>query len=73
MWTRKVVGASKYNHGRNHDPRVWDKDYTPTDMIFKARTEEEATRKGRKYWEEAEIGVGSFIMVLDDGGIAENG
>jgi len=65
MWNRKVVGACKYNHGRNHDPRVFDENFTPTDMVFRARSHKEATRKGGKFWRDAELGTGSFIMVID--------
>jgi len=65
LWNRKVVGASPHNHGRNHDPRVFDRDYTPTTITFRARSRQEAERKGCKFWEEAELGKGSFIMAID--------
>ncbi len=62
MYRRVVVGVSPHHHGRNHDPRVFDKEYSPTGVTFRARTYEEAMRKGDRLWRDAEIGVGSFIM-----------
>ena len=58
------IGPVTYSTGRYWDGRVVHiDDYRPTRITFRARNQLEAIRKGDKFWREAEIGMGSFVMI----------
>jgi hypothetical protein len=46
----------------NIDGRYLEDKWTPTTVTFKARSEGEAMKKAKKFWEEGEFGMGSIIV-----------
>ncbi|MFZ2937628.1 MAG: hypothetical protein WA066_02865 [Candidatus Omnitrophota bacterium] len=47
----------------NLDGRYLDNKWTPTKVIFKARNENEAMKKARKFWDDGQFGMGSIIVI----------
>ena len=61
MW-RQVVNAVS-NAGSS---AVWLGDWKPTDITFRARTQQEAQKKADKFWREAQLGFGSMLCIPAD-------
>ena len=40
----------------------FEKEYKPTTIIFRARSFREGMKKANKFWQEAEVGMGSIIV-----------
>jgi len=47
----------------NLDGRYLDNKWTPTKVTFKARNENEAMKKARKFWDDGQFGMGSIIVI----------
>ena len=50
----------------NIDSRYLGRNWLPTQITFKARSEKEAMKKANKFWQEGQFGMGS-IMVNREG------
>lgn len=44
----------------------WLGDWKPTDVTFRARTQEEAQKKADKFWRESQFGSGSMVCIPAD-------
>lgn len=58
MW-RQVVNAVA-NSGNS---AAWLGEWKPTDITFRARSQEEAQRKADKFWREAQFSAGSMVCI----------
>ena len=47
----------------NINGRYLDNKWTPTEVTFKARNENEAIKKARKFWKDGKFGMGSIIVI----------
>jgi hypothetical protein len=59
LFCRKVLASPSSG---NIDTRYFAKDFTPTRITFRARNEEEASRKARAFWIRGQMGMGSVIL-----------
>lgn len=59
MFCRKVLAGPSSG---NIDTRYYARDFTWTNVTFKARNHKEASRKADKFWRDGKFGMGSFIL-----------
>jgi len=44
----------------------FEKEFSPTQITFKARSDQEAMKKANKFWRESEMGAGSITVVQEN-------
>lgn len=62
LYRRKVLATRTEG---NIDGRYLDREFTPTQVTFKARNEAEAMRKANKFWQQGQFGMGSIAVRKD--------
>jgi len=63
MWKKYVLVYRKVLSDRitdGIDGRYLEKKWTQTNVIFKARTRDEAMKKANKFWKQGQFGMGSI-------------
>lgn len=64
LYREKVLAVKTVG---NTDGRFLDDKWSPTQIIFKGRSEKEAMKKADRFWREGEFGMGRIKVVLEDG------
>lgn len=59
LYYQKVLAVKTVG---NIDGRYFDKNWTPTHITFKARTETEALNKAKNFWKNARLGMGCICV-----------
>lgn len=61
MWRQAANGGA--NAGSS---AMWLGEWTPTEITFRARSQQEAQEKANKFWREAQLGFGGMVCVPAD-------